>query len=374
MTSDLSSDFTSLKVAIVHYWLVGMRGGERVLEDICALFPQADLFTHVADTENLSPALKQHQINQTFIGRLPGAKKHYQKYLPLMPHALEALDLSGYDLVISSEAGPAKGVITDPNALHICYCHSPMRYIWDQFHVYHTQAGRLTRFAMPWLAHRLRLWDFASAARPDVIVANSDFIRRRVAKSWGRDARVIHPSVDLAAFTPGDPNAVQDFYLSVGELVSYKRPDVLVDAFNQSGKALIIIGDGPERSALQSKAKSNIKFLGRASFEELQQHYQQARALIFPGIEDFGIIPLESMASGRPVVALGKGGAVETVRDGITGVLFKDCTPQSLNSAIQRLETELLPVLEPNSLKDHAAGFGKERFRFEFAQLVRDHL
>lgn len=190
-----------MKVAIVHYWLVGMRGGEKVIEEFCKLYPDADIFTHAAIPENLSDTIRRHKITETFIARLPGGRKHYQKYLPLMPHALEALDLTGYDLVISSESGPAKGIITHPDALHICYCHSPMRYIWDQYHIYRAEAGRLTRLMMPWLAHKLRIWDMASAARVDHFVANSGFIARRIAKSWRRKAAVIYPPVDVSAFS-----------------------------------------------------------------------------------------------------------------------------------------------------------------------------
>ena len=230
--------FAGLKVAIVHYWLVGMRGGEKVIEELCEMFPGADIFTHVARPENLSATLLKHRITESFVGRLPGAKSHYQKYLPFMPRALEGFDLTGYDLVISSEAGPAKGVICDPDAVHVCYCHSPMRYIWDQYHVYRAGAGRLTRWVMPWLAHRLRVWDQSSAARVDHVIANSHFIQRRVAKTWGRESDVVHPPVDLQAFRPGEADQVGDHYLYVGELVGYKRPALMIDAFNHSGRPL----------------------------------------------------------------------------------------------------------------------------------------
>ncbi|THH35466.1 glycosyltransferase family 4 protein [Aliishimia ponticola] len=363
-----------MKVAIVHYWLVGMRGGEKVVEDLCHLFPQADIYTHVADPDNLSDTIRRHKITETFIGRLPGAKTHYQKYLPLMPRALEALDLSGYDLVISSEAGPAKGVVTAPDCVHLCYCHSPMRYIWDQYHVYRANAGLAGRAAMSIFAPWLRVWDHASAARVDHVVANSDFVRRRIAKAWGRSADVVFPPVDLDAFQPGDPAEVEDFYLYVGELAAYKRPDLLVETFNESGRPLIIIGDGSEKAALEKVAKPNIRFLGRASFETLRSHYKRCRALLFPGVEDFGIIPLEAMASGRPVVAYGRGGALETVRDGVTGVFFHDHTPAALNGAIDRLENELLGTLDPQALQAHVAAFGRDRFRQEMATTISDLL
>lgn len=367
-------DFSDLKVAIVHYWLVGMRGGEKVIEELCTLFPQADIFTHAAIPENLSDRLRQHKITETFIARLPGGRKHYQKYLPLMPRALEALDLSGYDLVISSEAGPAKGVITDPDTLHLCYCHSPMRYVWDQYHVYRAQAGRAARAIMPLFAPSLRLWDHASAARPDEIIANSNFVRARVAKSWGRDARVVHPPVNLAAFQPGPPSEVDDYYLYVGELISYKRPDLMIEAFNDSGRRLLIIGDGAERADLEARAKSNIRFLGRADFQTLRHHYQRCQALIFPGVEDFGIIPLEAMACGRPVLAYGKGGALETIAPGRTGLFFDTPSVQSLNAVIDHFEQDLAQRLDPQIMAAHVAQFSQDRFRHEFSQIVADHL
>ena len=366
---DRRDHFAGLNVAIVHYWLVGMRGGEKVVEELCNMFPQADIFTHVARPERLSARIREHRIVESFIGRLPGAKSHYQSYLPFMPRALEGFDLTGYDLVISSEAGPAKGVICDPDATHVCYCHSPMRYIWDQYHVYRAGAGTLARLAMPWMAHGLRVWDQTSAARVDHIVSNSSFIQRRVAKSWGRESEVIHPPVDLEAFAPAtDPAAISNRYLYVGELIGYKRPDLVVDAFNASGRALTIIGDGAERRRLQQKAGPNIRFLGRAPFEVLKHEYAHCRALVFPGVEDFGIVPLESMASGRPVIAFGKGGALETVLDGVTGSFFYRPTAEALNTAIQHFETDLLNDLDHDAMARHVTQFGRNRFRKEMTQ------
>lgn len=365
--------FAGLKVAIVHYWLVGMRGGEKVVEELCTMFPQADIYTHVAKPEKLSERIKRHRIIESFVGRLPGAKRHYQNYLPLMPRALEGFDLSGYDLVISSEAGPAKGVICDPDATHVCYCHSPMRYIWDQYHVYRAGAGTMARLAMPWLAHNLRVWDQASAARTDRIIANSGFVQRRVAKFWGQQAEVIHPPVDLAAFSPAiDPNAISDTYLYVGELARYKRPDLVVEAFNASGRPLSIIGEGAEKARLEQIANPNIRFLGRASFDVLKYEYAHCRALVFPGVEDFGITPLEAMASGRPVIAFAKGGALETVRDGATGAFFCEQSADALNICISNFESELLPKLDAKAMADHVAGFGRDRFRREIATSILD--
>lgn len=359
----MKAEFANLRVAIIHYWLVGMRGGEKVLEELCEMFPQADIYTHVAIRENLSEKLLQHRITETFIAQLPGGRKHYQKYLPLMPMALEAIDLSGYDLVISSESGPAKGVITAPETVHICYCHSPMRYIWDQYHVYRAQAGRFTRVLMPLIAHWLRIWDQSSAARVDHIVANSDFVRTRVAKSWGRKATVVHPPVDVEAFAPQAGTSPEDFYLYVGELVSYKRVDLLIEAFNLNGRKLLIIGDGGARESLERKAKGNIHFHGRATFDDLKSHYARCRALVFPGIEDFGIVPLEAMASGRPVIAYAKGGALETIKEGVTGVFFRQSNAASINCAIEKFESQLEDNIDPAELLKHVEKFSRANFR-----------
>ena len=359
-----------MKVAIVHYWLVGMRGGEKVLEALCELYPDADIYTHVAVPENLTDRIRKHKIVETWIARLPLARKFYQKYLPLMPLALESLDLSEYDLVISSEAGPAKGVITSPDSLHICYCHSPMRYIWDQYPVYREQAGFLTRLVMPLLFHYLRIWDVASAARVDDFIANSHFIKRRIAKVYARDASVIYPPIDISDFG-GEDAEISDFYLYAGELVSYKRPDLVIEAFNKSGKKLVVIGGGSEKRKLEKSSKNNITFLGRVEFDVLKLHYSTCKALIFPGVEDFGIIPLEVMASGRPVIAYAKGGALETVIDGVTGVLFESQNVASLEEAISRFESDA-KKFEKTVLERHAQKYSKSIFKETFGRFISD--
>ena len=358
-----------MKVAIIHYWLVGMRGGERVLEQICQLYPDADIYTHVANPGALSDVIRAHKISETFISRLPKARKLYQKYLPLMPRALEALDLQEYDLIISSESGPAKGVITRPDALHVCYCHSPMRYIWDLYGEYKSNAGWLTRFVMPELAHRLRIWDTTSAARVDHIIANSHFVARRISKSWGREASVIHPPVDVDSFLPSRNSSGYKFYLYAGELVSYKRPDLVVDAFNGSSLKLVVIGDGPERARLEKSSGDNITFLGRVPFYTLREYYANCRALIFPGVEDFGIVPLEVMASGRPVLAFSGGGALETVVDGVTGTFFHKATKISLLEGLERLEA-IIDSLDSDEIRRHALTFHPEKFRSSFKAAV----
>ena len=350
-----------MRVAIVHYWLVGMRGGEKVLEELCRLYPDADIFTHVHDPSRTSALINSHRITTTFIARLPFARKLYQKYLPLMPAALEELDLTGYDLVISSESGPAKGVITHPNAVHICYCHSPMRYLWDQYHTYRGNASRLTRIVMSLTMPYLRMWDLASAARVDRYIANSTFIARRIAKAYGRKSEVIFPPVDLEAFEIA-PAPSRDFYFCIGQLVPYKRVDLAVAACSRLGRRLVVVGTGAAEARLRAKAGPTVEFRGWASNEELRGLYQNCRALLFPGEEDFGIVPLEAMASGRPVIAYRSGGALDTVVDGKTGVFFDRQSEEDLVAAIERFET-IEASFEPQEIRRHANNFGRDVFR-----------
>lgn len=347
------------RVAIIHYWLVTMRGGERVLERLLELFPQADIFTHVYDPAAMSATIRARTVRTSFIQKLPGAKKHYQSYLPLMPMALEQLDLRGYDLVISSESGPAKGVIPAPDALHLCYVHSPMRYLWDHYHNYREEAGWLKRAVMPMLCHGLRQWDTSSAARIDRVLANSSFIRERVAKAWRREAEVVHPPVDPALFTPS--SEIEPGYLWVGQLVPYKRADLAIDAFNALGLPLTVVGDGPQAAMLRKRAGPTIRMIPRLSFDELRRAYARCRALVFTAEEDFGIVPVEVMASGRPVVAYGRGGALDSVVEGRTGLFFGEQTTDALIAAIQQLE-RWLPQFDPAEAAARARDFAPERF------------
>ncbi|MDO5643717.1 MAG: glycosyltransferase, partial [Paracoccus sp. (in: a-proteobacteria)] len=275
------------RVALIHYWLVGMRGGERVLEEMARLYPQADIFTHVADPARLSPLLAGRRITESFIARLPGARRHYQKYLGLMPRALEEWDLSGYDLILSSESGPAKGVIARPDATHLCYCHSPMRYIWDHYPQYRAELtgplGGLKRRFFSGLAHRLRQWDVTSAARVDRIIANSRFVAARINRVWGREAGVINPPVDLTLFGGGGPGqADRGYYLFLSELVRYKRADLAVEAFRGLDLPLKVVGQGAEFARLSEIAPGNVQMLGRVGNDALPDLYRGARALIFP--------------------------------------------------------------------------------------------
>jgi glycosyltransferase involved in cell wall biosynthesis len=344
-----------------------MRGGEKVVEALCQLYPQADIFTHVYVPGAISPAIRAHRVTTSFIGSLPRATKAYKSYLPLMPLALEQLDLRGYDLVISSESGPAKGVIPPAGALHICYCHSPMRYVWNMFHDYRERSGFVTRWLMPPLSHYLRTWDAVSANRVHDFVANSRTVAQRLRSYYRRDATVIHPPVDTAAFAPVPPEELGDYHLMVGELVRYKRPELAVEAFNRAGRKLIVIGGGEMLDELRTLAGPTVEILGSQPFAALQHHYARAKALIFPGEEDFGIVPLEAMASGRPVVAFGRGGATETVIDGVTGTFFKEQTVDALLDAVDRCDRM---SFSPESAVLHARKYGIDRFILEMKEFI----
>ena len=356
-----------MRVAIIHYWLVGMRGGEKVLEALGRLYPEADIFTHVVVPEILSEGLRRHTIRTSFIAKLPRAPRMYKSYLPLMPLALEQLDLSGYDLILSSESGPAKGIVPPDGAVHLCYCHSPMRYIWNMYQEYRSYAGRVARFCMPVLTHYLRVWDESSAARVDGFVANSQTVAGRIRRYYRRDAQVVHPPVEVSEFAPVAEDELGDYDLMVGELVRYKRPDLAVRTFNALGRNLKVIGGGEMLDELRALAGSTVEILGPQPFAALKHHYARCRSLIFPGEEDFGIVPVEAMASGRPVVAFGRGGATETVVEGRTGVFFDEQTEGALTDALARLDATRF---DPAAIQRHAASFNKARFQREMTEAV----
>ncbi len=347
------------RVALIHYWLVSMRGGERVLERLLDLFPGADIFTHVYDPQKVSAKIRAANVRQTFIGRLPGVRRHYQKYLPLMPLALEELDLRSYDLVISSESGPAKGVITGPGTLHLCYCHSPMRYLWDHYPDYKQSAGLLSRMMMPTAFHRLRQWDVNSAARVDGVIANSNFIARRIAKAWGREARVVHPPVAVGEFGPSAE--VGNRYLWVSQMTPYKKADVALEVFNRLGVPALMVGDGEMYDQIAARAGPNVEVRKRLNFAELKQAYATCRALVFTPEEDFGIVPVEVNASGRPVIAYGRGGVTDSIVDGKTGLFFDQQTPDSLIAALARFE-RWVPHFRPEDAVRNASRFAPEVF------------
>ncbi|MFS2122307.1 glycosyltransferase [Pseudomonas sp. Pseusp97] len=363
-----------MKTAILHYWWLSNRGGEAVCSAIAELYPDADIFIHVYDEQVMRRALPstfRGKIITTFISKLPKAQKHYQKYLPLMPLALEQLNLTDYDLIISSESGPAKGVITRPDAVHVCYCHSPMRYVWDMYYDYLSSAGRLIRILFPLIAHWLRVWDRLSADRVDHFIANSSFVASRIKKFYRRESEVIYPPVNVTDF---DPKQIRgDFYLCLGQLVSYKRADLAVEAFNKLGLPLVVVGEGELFEQLKRTASENITLMGRQHFSVIQDLLQRCRGLIFPGLEDFGIVPVEAMAAGAPVIAYGKGGALDTVVHGKTGILFHEQSVDALIEAVGRLESGEF-VFSPTDMHRHALGFEKSVFQQRIQAFINNAL
>jgi len=355
------------RVALVHHWLVTLRGGERVLEALAELFPDADIFTLVCDEARMAPVFSGHRIRTSPLQRLPLATRWYPHYLPLFPWATERLDLRGYPLVISSDAATMKGVRTDPGAVHICYCHTPMRYVWSGYETYLRAGGFLARAALPALAPWLRGWDYEAAQRVSHFVANSHTVAERIRHYYGRESTVIHPPVDTDYFQPSPGGERDDSYLVVSQLVPYKRVDLAVEAFNRCGKQLLVIGEGSERRNLERRARANIRFLGAQPRNVLREAMQRTRALIFPGEEDFGIIMGEALACGTPVIAFRRGGASEIVTGGETGVLFEDQTADSLLDGIARFEGTRL---NPLAMRTSALRFSRQRFIQEFASFL----
>ena len=351
-----------MRTAIVHYWLLNRRGGEKVVDALCRLLPDADIYTLFSDPATLSPAMRAHHITTSFLNPL---RRYYRSLLPLMPMALESFDLRGYDLVVSSESGPAKGVITSSHTRHICYCHTPMRYLWDLYPAYRNEwtRSRWKRALMMPVANYLRLWDYASAARVDQFAANSRNVQQRIWKTYRRESEVIYPPVDVDSFYW---KPAEDYFLAVSELVPYKRVDSLVRWFSTTGRRLKIAGAGPEYGKLRAMAAPNVEFLGRVTDAELRELYARCRAFLLPGEEDFGLTPVEALASGKPVVALGRGGALETV-PGFGGVFYDERA--GLAAAIERLEA-LEPSVRPAELQAWARQFSEAEFQRKMGALL----
>lgn len=358
-----------MRVALVHYWLVGMGGGEKVLEALCRIYPQADIFTHVVRRDRISPLLASRDIKTTLISRLPLAASHYQYYLPLMPLALEQLDLSGYDLVISSESGPAKGVITRADCLHLCYCHSPMRYLWDYWPQYLQGASLPKKLGMRIFLPYLRRADVLSSFRVDRFLANSRTVARRIAKHWRRDAAIVHPPVNVEAFSTQSTVRRGGYYICLGRLTAYKRIDLAVEACSRMGRPLLVVGEGEEMDRLRQKAAACVRFAGRLDSAHGIQALSGARALLFPGEEDFGIVPVEAMAAGVPVIAYGRGGATETVQEGKSGLFFYSQDADSLCQAIESFEA-MEGDFDPAAARARAAEFSEEKFVSSFRAQV----
>ncbi len=352
----------SLKVALVCDWLTVFAGAERVVLELHELFPNAPIYTTLYNAENC-PQFKNADVRESKLRFIPGARHFHRLLLPWMPKAFESMDLDEYDLVISSCHSTSKGILTSPNTLHICYCHSPIRYVWDQSHAYQAQFKSFSpfRFLFTPLLNKLRLWDRLAAERVDDYIANSSYVGERIQKYYGRKSTVIPPPVDLFKFTSTSGER-DDYYLAVGRLIPYKRFDLIVDACKAAGKKLKVVGVGPSLKELKKRGNENIEFLGKISDEELKAVYQKAKALIFPQLEDFGIVPLEAMACGTPVIAYKKGGALETVTEGVSGLFFEEQTVESLVKALHRFEKH---SWDPTEVSKSIEQFSSARFKSE---------
>jgi len=350
----------AMRVALVHYWLLGSRGGEKVLEAICRILPQADIFTLFYEPDRVSPLIRSKNIQASFLNPL---RRFHRGLLPLTPMALEAFDLRSYDLVVSSESGPAKGVITSAGTRHICYCHTPMRYLWELYPAYRNDfgQGRFARALMAPVSNYLRTWDYSTAARVDAFLANSWNVRRRIWKTYRRRARVVYPPVATESFFH-KPD--EGYFLIVAEMVAYKRLDYAVRTFARSGRRLRIVGEGPEYKTLRRLAAPNIEFCGRVPHDQLLELYARSIAMIMPGEEDFGMTMVESLASGKPVVALGRGGAVEIVGQDC-GVLYGDHSEAALREALREFD-RLEPFISPLYLRRRAERFSESAFEQGF--------
>lgn len=367
-----------MKVAIVCEWLVVYAGAEKVLEQLLNVFPDADLFALV---DFLEPGkrgfIKNKKVTTTFIQKLPKAKTKYRNYLPLMPLAIEQLDVTNYDLVISSSYCVSKGIITSPNQVHISYVHSPVRYAWDLQHQYLQEAG-LTKGIKSWIArailHYIRLWDYRTSNNVDYFIANSKFIAKRIWKCYRREADVIYPPVDVEAFELCEQK--EDFYLTASRMVPYKKMDLIVEAFSKMpDKKLIVIGDGPDFEKIKAKASKNVTLMGYQPFDVLKDHMQRAKAFVFAAEEDFGITPVEAQACGTPVIAFGKGGVLETVvgleKENPTGVFFKEQTVESICEAVDEFELQNGYYL-PINCRKNAEKFSIKHFVNEIKDYVKN--
>ncbi|MGR3178637.1 MAG: glycosyltransferase [Candidatus Anammoxibacter sp.] len=381
-----------MKVALIHDWLTGMRGGEKCLEVLCDLYPNADIFTLLHNKGTVSNLIEEKNIKTSFVQKLPFLKK-YRHFLPLFPTAIESFNLNGYDLVISVNHCVAKGVITNPETMHICYCLTPMRYVWDMYYSYFDEnsPGYIGRKVIPFFANYLRMWDVTSSRRVEHFVAISHFVAKRILKYYGRKSEVVYPPVDCSAFKISDN--VEEYYLMVTAFAPYKRVDLAIQAFNRLRLPLIIIGSGQDEKRLKELSAGNVEFLGWQSDEKVSEYYSKCKALIFPGEEDFGIVPLEAQASGRPVIAYGKGGVCETIiaanpqnntrqvshleangrqaemhddpendRGNATGIFFYEQTVDAIVDAVKEFE-KIAQSFDSQNIRNHALKFDKPIFK-----------
>ena len=353
------------KVAIVHDWLVGYAGGDRVVDAMKRVFPDAVIYTLVYDPNNMPEHFKSYDIRTSWFQKVPFSNRLYKAMLPLMPRAFEAFDLTEYDLVLSSSSSCSKGVITRPDAVHICYCHTPIRYVWDFYYTYRANANWLAKLVMPGQMHKMRIWDKCAADRVDYFIANSHYIAQRIKKYYRRDSDVIYPCchINESPFVEKE-----DFYLTVGRLTWYKRVDLAVQACTRLNKRLVVIGGGGELDKLRAMAGPTVEFKGGGlSDEEVRSYYLRAKGFLFPGEEDFGITPVEAQSAGTPVLAYGRGGACESVLPGRTGYWFKEQTVESLADCIERFERDGV-ACSKEEIREHSRSFSEERFERELKE------
>jgi glycosyltransferase involved in cell wall biosynthesis len=364
------------RIAVIHDWLISSHGGsERVLHQILNVFPSADVYALLDKLPDDHRYLINHrEVNTSFLQKAPGAERHYRYLLPLMPLAVESFDLSQYDLVLSSSHAASKGVLTGPKQLHICYCHTPIRYAWDLQHQYLAESG-LNRGIRKWLAlgmlHYIRMWDLRTVPGVDYFIANSDYVARRIKKVYGRESIVIYPPIDVDKFEIGEER--EDFYVVVARLVPYKRVGLLLEAFeSMPDRQLVVIGTGPLMERLLRATPSNVRFIGNQSFDSMRSYLQRARAFLYAAEEDFGMSLVEAQACGTPVISYRAGGALETVVDGQTGILFEDQTPESIVQAIRRFEA-IEQRMAANAIRENALRFSAAHFRWLYHSVVLDY-
>ncbi|HXF82745.1 MAG TPA: glycosyltransferase [bacterium] len=364
-------DLTGTRAAFVHDWLVTLGGADRVLLVLHELLPQAPVYTALYDERRMPAAFRQLDVRPSWLQRIPSAVARHRWLVPLMAASAEGVDLRGYDLVISSSHAWAKGVRVPRGTRHICYCYTPMRYAWDLQEAYlghlHLPARLVMRAALGWM----RRWDAAAAGGVHHFIAISHFVASRIRRHYRREAAVIHPPVDTAFFTPGPPGAAGEFYLAAGRLVPYKRMDLAVAAFTRLGLPLVVVGGGPELPRLRALAGPTVRFAGEVSDEALREYYRRCRALVFPGVEDFGLVPVEAQACGRPVIAFGAGGALESVQEGVTGLFFRAPTADALAQAVRDLERHRF---NPAAIRAHALRFSREAFLAAMRAFIAHHL
>lgn len=362
-----------MKVAIIQEWLVTVGGSDKVVKAIADIFPDADIYTLVAKKEVCDElGINWNKVHTSFIQKMPLGTKKHRAYLPLFPFAIEQFDLRGYDVIISSSHCVAKGVLTKADQLHICYCHSPIRYVWDMYNEY-LEESNLTKGVKSWLVryllHRIRKWDMLSSFRVDYYISNSDYVGRRIKETYRRESTTIHPNIDITNFEYCEQK--EDFYLASSRLVSYKKIDIIIEAFNQMpDKKLIVIGGGPNLKKYQAMAKENVMVMGYQPFNVLKEKMQKAKAFIFAADEDFGMIPIEAEACGTPVIAYGHGGSLETVSEGRTGIFFQEQTPESIIEAVKKFESLGETPFEYATCRKWAESFSEERFKKEIKEFV----